>query len=192
MIDLSKTIDLSTNYLGWATTAWSWFKASGMINSQNLVNDGLNLDCTNNDGETWTYNQGVIIGGLVELYQADGDSTLLPQAEAIANAVQANLVTTSGILNEPDWAELVPAGDALLQFKGVYMRNLMALYAALPGTALASQYKGFVDANAQSIWNNDTNSSVQFGAFWQGPVDGVDAGRQTSALDALVAAIAMQ
>jgi predicted alpha-1,6-mannanase (GH76 family) len=182
----------STNYLGWATTAWSWFKASGMINSQNLVNDGLNTDCTNNGGETWTYNQGVILGGLVEIYQANGDSTMLPQAEAIADAALANLTTSGGILNEPDYAELGPSGNSLLQFKGAFMRNLMALYAALPSNDQAAQYQGFVDANADSIWNNDTNGSNQFGYFWQGPFDGSpDAGRQSSALNALVAATAM-
>ena len=40
--------------------------ASGMINANNLVNDGL-ANCVNNGATTWTYNQGVLIGGLVDL-----------------------------------------------------------------------------------------------------------------------------
>ena len=47
------------SYFYWATNEWAWFKASGMINAQNLVNDGLN-GCANNGQTTWTYNQGVI------------------------------------------------------------------------------------------------------------------------------------
>ena len=31
----------SAAYLAWARKEWTWFKASGMINSHNLINDGL-------------------------------------------------------------------------------------------------------------------------------------------------------
>jgi len=184
----------SAGYLNWAQTEWAWFKASGMINGQNLINDGLNSSsptaCVNNNGTTWTYNQGVILGGLAELYQADQDAALLPQAEAIADAAQAKLVTSGGILAEPGTG--FTGGDGP-QFKGIFMRNLMEMYAALPSTsAERAKYKSFADANAASIWSNDRNSSNQFGAYWQGPVDSTDATRQTSALDALVAAAAMQ
>lgn len=185
---------VSAGYLNWARTEWAWFKASGMINGQNLVNDGLTSTnpaaCVNNNGATWTYNQGVILGGLAELYKADQDPTLLPQAEAIANAAQAKLVTANGILTEP--SQTITGGDGP-QFKGVFMRNLMALYALLPpGSAQAAQYKAFADLNAASIWNNDRTAATQFGVYWQGPVDSEDATRQTSALDALIAAAAMQ
>lgn len=184
----------SAGYLNWAKTEWAWFKASGMINGQNLVNDGLTSTnpaaCVNNNKTTWTYNQGVILGGLVELYQADQDPTLLPQAEAIADAAKTKLVTANGILVEPQQA--ITGGD-VPQFKGVFLRNLMELYAALPATSTeAAKYKAFADANANSIWANDRTVATQFGAYWQGPVDSTDAARQTSALDALVAAAAMQ
>lgn len=184
----------SAAYLNWAKTEWTWFKASGMINGQNLINDGLTSTnpaaCVNNNAATWTYNQGVILGGLVELYQADQDPTLLPQAEAIADATQTKLVTANGILVEPE--QKITGGDGP-QFKGVFLRNLMELYAALPATgAEAAKYKAFADANASSIWTNDRTAATQFGVYWQGPVDSTDATRQTSALDALVAAAAMQ
>jgi predicted alpha-1,6-mannanase (GH76 family) len=173
-------------YLTWAQTEWQWFKNSGMINSQNLVNDGLTSTnpnaCTNNGATTWSYNQGVILGGLVELYKADQDRALLPQAQAIAAAAIARLTTPSGILSEP-----VSGGD-LPQFKGIFVRNLMALYEAAPKV----QYKTFVDANADSIWTNDQGPNYEFGAVWQGPFDSADATRQTSALDAMIAAIQMQ
>jgi hypothetical protein len=39
-----------------------------MINSHNNINDGLSLKICENNGHTvWSYNQGVILGGLVEL-----------------------------------------------------------------------------------------------------------------------------
>jgi hypothetical protein len=184
----------SASYLAWAQKEWVWFKASGMINSQNLINDGLTAAnpsipavCTNNGKTTWTYNQGAILGGLVELNKADQDPTLLPQAEAIANAAIANL-TSNGILTEP-----ILSGTDSPQFKGVFMRNLMVLYAALPTTGTQdAQYKSFTDANANSIWTNDQAAGYEFGGIWQGPFDSADATRQSSALDALVAAISMQ
>jgi predicted alpha-1,6-mannanase (GH76 family) len=180
----------SAAYLKWAQSEWAWFKSSGMINAKSLVNDGLTSTnpgaCANNGGTTWTYNQGVILGGLVELYRADNDPTLPPEAEAIANAAIANL-SSNGILIEMG---KISGGDAP-QFKGVFMRNLMALYTVVPASQ-AAQYKSFVDANANSIWTSDRGPSNELGCYWQGPFDSADATRQTSALDALIAAASMQ
>jgi len=180
--------DTSGGYLAWAQKEWTWFLASGMINASGLINDGLNSSnpaaCTNNNGIVWSYNQGVILGGLVELAKAASDPTLLAHAQSIANAVlspNSGMLTSNGILVDHG----VSGGDAP-QFKGIFMRNLMALYAAAPN----AQYKSFADANADSIWTND-NSGNRFGALWQGPVDSTDATRQSSALDALVIAAAM-
>ena len=182
----------SAGYLSWAHKEWAWFKASGMINAESLINDGLNSTnpsaCTNNGRTTWTYNQGVILGGLVEFNRAEQDPTLIPQAEAIASAAMSHLAV-NGILTEPG---NLSGGDGP-QFKGIFMRNLMELYQAIPGTsAQAAQYRSFADANAQSIWSNDRNSGNELGGLWQGPFDSADATRQTSALDALIAAAAMQ
>ena len=44
----------NTTYLKWAQQEWAWFNASGMINDQYLINDGLTSNCTNNGGTTWT------------------------------------------------------------------------------------------------------------------------------------------
>ena len=61
---------MTRSTLRWAKAEWSWFKGSGMINGSNLVNDGLTARCDNNHGTTWTYNQGVILAGLSQLYRA--------------------------------------------------------------------------------------------------------------------------
>lgn len=178
----------SQTYLAWAQKEWTWFKASSMINSQNLVNDGLNATnpnaCTNNGQTTWTYNQGVILGGLVELYKADQDSTLLPQAGAIATAAMTNLVTSNGILIEA----AVMSGPDQPQFKGIFIRNLAELNTAAP----SAQYKTFVDTNANSIWKNDQGTNYEFDVNWQGSFVTSNATSQTSALDALIAATEMQ
>jgi predicted alpha-1,6-mannanase (GH76 family) len=174
-------------YLDWAQKEWRWFSASGMINSNGLVNDGLNASdpkaCTSNNQTTWTYNQGVILGGLAELYTAAPDPALLAKAHAIAHAAITRLVTSDGILQEP------PAkGPDFPQFKGIFVRNL----ARLDRVGADSRYRAFVRKNADSILSKDQGSNHQFGALWQGPFDSADGTRQTSALDALIAAMEMR
>jgi rhamnogalacturonyl hydrolase YesR len=97
--------DEKQKYLEWAEREWIWFRGTGMINAQGLVNDGLDSRhpdaCVNNGRTTWSYNQGVILGGLVELYEADHDPALLPQAQSIANAVIAHLTNPQDILVDP-------------------------------------------------------------------------------------------
>ena len=44
----------ATYYLSWAQKQWAAFKASGMINDQNTINDGLNITTCKNNGQ-WSY-----------------------------------------------------------------------------------------------------------------------------------------
>lgn len=112
-------------YRTWSERAWRWFKASGMINENHLVNDGLS-NCQNNGGTTWTYNQGIILAALAEMYQITGEPAYLAEAEAIADAVIKILVTPEGILREPCEDEGCDSNGA--QFKGIFLRNLFTLY----------------------------------------------------------------
>jgi len=174
-------------YLEWAKKEWQWFRASGMINSRNLVNDGLNAKnpaaCTNNQQTTWTYNQGVLLGGLVELNKAEPAVSLLQTAQYVADAAMTHLVTDTGVLNEP-----AGGGPDLPQFKGIFLRNLVRLNRTLP----LGKYKLFAETNARSIVSNDRSLNHDFGNLWQGPFDSADGTRQTSALDALIAAMEMR
>jgi predicted alpha-1,6-mannanase (GH76 family) len=169
------------SYLDWAQREWNWFNQSGMINSDNLVNDGL-ANCTNNGQTTWTYNQGVLIGGLTDLAEVTGDASLLLRANAIARASMIKLVDSHGVLREP--CEPSCGGDGP-QFKGVLMRHLSALYSKTNDAEL----RVFLAVNADWIWNASRNAQNQIGLSWSGPFDSADAARQSSALDALNAAI---
>lgn len=173
-----------SSYLNWATQEWTWFSGSGLINSSHLINDGLTSSCQNNGNTTWTYNQGVILGGLTDLYKTTGNTAYLTEAESIANVAISTLVNANGILEESCEAASNCNSDQA-QFKGIFMRNLEQLYLA----AHQQTYANFLVANASSIWQNDRNSSGQFGLKWYGPFDSADPVRQSSALDALNAAI---
>jgi predicted alpha-1,6-mannanase (GH76 family) len=170
------------SYFFWATNEWRWFKNSGLINSENLVNDGLTANCLNNNGTPWTYNQGVILGGLVDLYKVTGDTNYLVQAEAIADAAIKSLSDKAGVLSEPCESTDCHGGDTP-QFKGIFIRNLAYLYEADHKAA----YFDFISTCALSVWNNDRNRENQLGLKWSGPFDTADPVRQSSAVMALAA-----
>jgi hypothetical protein len=48
----------------------------------------------------------------------------------------------------------------------------------------------FAVTNAESIWNHSRDANNAFGQVWSGPFDAENAGSQSSALDAFVAAYA--
>lgn len=45
---LANRAENSQYYINWAKKEWEWFAASGMINENNTINDGLTTDCKNN------------------------------------------------------------------------------------------------------------------------------------------------
>ncbi|HVW79278.1 MAG TPA: glycoside hydrolase family 76 protein [Alloacidobacterium sp.] len=168
-------------YLEWAHKEWAWFSNTGMINAQHLINDGLDDACKNNQKTTWTYNQGVVLGGLAELNHAAPDPVLLSTAHAIAEAAIEHLTDKNGILH--DTCEPKCGADGV-QFKGIFVRNLGYLNSAAPDPG----YRKFVEANADSIWKNAQGPNHQFDEVWSGPFREATAASQTSALDALIAA----
>ncbi|KAI1430574.1 glycoside hydrolase family 76 protein [Xylaria sp. CBS 124048] len=170
-------------YLDIAKKQWTWFNQSGLINSDDLINDGLTSDCKNNGMKTWSYNQGVILGALVELAEATADVSFIDKASCIASSAIAHL-NKNGILQ--DGCEPNCGADGV-QFKGVFMRNLRSLQQVAP----RDEFRDFLITNADSIWTHDRNADNELGATWNGPYARANAGTQSSALDALVAALAV-
>ena len=174
-------------YAGWAAKEWRWFAGAGMINERHLVNDGLTIDetsgtCRNNAKTVWTYNQGVLIGALAEWSKSDLKPAGLEDASLIAGAAVTYLTDKDGILHdacEPD------CGADGVQFKGIFMRNLRALDMVAPNP----RFRTLFVSNADSIWKKDQAPEVRFGVVWSGPPLALEAGAQSSALDALIAAI---
>ena len=176
-------------YRDWAMREHEWFLASGMIGPGGLINDGLTAECTNNGKPAYTYNQGVILGGLAALFEITGDAEYLRQGDSIAGAALRGLVSQDGILVEPGeeaMAEAGRRGDAS-QFKGIFIRNLRDFYRH----SSRADYAGFICRNADSVLANSRNDNDQFGVRWTGPFDVADASRQSSALDVLIAAAAV-
>jgi hypothetical protein len=76
-------------------------------------------------------------------------------------------------------------GDICVQFKGVFMRNLAYLYRAraLP------EFQAYMRKQSDQLWGSNKNAMNQFGYEWHLPFDKATASRQSSALDALNAAV---
>jgi predicted alpha-1,6-mannanase (GH76 family) len=178
---LHNRISGDTTYLDRANAEWSWFKGSGMINGDNMINDGLSDSCANNGETTWTYNQGVVLGGLTELYKATGDASLLDTARTLADASTTTL-QSGGVLREPGEGDSC-TGDGP-SFKGAYVRGLGKLNTQLSDHPYAAD----LSAWATSAYNNDRNSLDQYGPHWAGGAGTSDYGCQQSVLDLLNAA----
>ena len=171
-------------YLQHAVSVWDWFSASGMINDELLVNDGLDTaTCRNNAGPIWTYNQGVLLGGLVELTSATGDDTYLTRARQLADAaIASERLNVDGVLTEP--CEQSGCDINGPSFKGIFVRNLGQLDRALDD----HPYRDYLVEQAKTAYDKDRTDGNQYGLHWAGPVQGISGATQQSAVDLLVAA----
>jgi len=182
---LHNRIPGDTKYLDQAKEVWQWFSNLGVINPQNLINDGINTrtDCRNNGDVTWTYNQGVILGGLVELTKATGDNSYVNRARQIADAVvSSSYLSPNGILREP--CEGGDCGEDGPSFKGVFVRNLGELNRFLNDRP----YSPYLENNSRVVYQY-RNSLNQYGLHYAGPFDSPGAAKQHSAFETFTAAI---
>jgi predicted alpha-1,6-mannanase (GH76 family) len=177
-------------WLARSQAAWDWFVGSGMINSENLVNDGLNDDCQNNGQNVWTYNQGLAIGAALELWRATSDPELLSTARRLADAAIDGGLTVDGVLTEACDALDRTCDDNGKQFKGIFLRYLMDL----ADTTGDERYRAFVATQAATIWERDRDAADRLGLRWAGGTsiehpNPFDWRTQASALSALIADI---
>ena len=192
-------------YLTWAKNCWDWFVQTGMQGPNGLINDGVDLNtCRTNGYPTWTYNQGVILGGLVDLYKSTLDESYIVNAREIASSAMRLLVNDKGILTEPCESSPQGCGKDGPQFKGIFMRYLSYLYNSEIQLSKAQNREftteesnflyttnTFFSRQALSIWNSDRDEQKNaLGLHWSGPYLEADASTQSSALDALNAAVA--
>lgn len=169
------------NYQNWAQMEWDWFFDSGVINSDNLINDGIDqTTCKNDNHTTYTYNQGVVLAGLSELAKAKSDGDPIAHASDLATASMAKL-SDNGILTEP---VTHPLDQQAAMFKGAYVRGL----ASLNGNEKQQAYTDFLTKNADSLLANAKANDGFFKDKWQGGSDGLSSTSHASGIDLLVAA----
>ncbi len=171
-------------YVDRAVSVWNWFEASGMIGTDLLVSDGLDRrTCLPTPSPTWTYNQGVMLGGLIAVATATGDERYLLRARELADASTASKVLNiDGVLTEP--CEQLGCDVNGPSFKGIYVRNLGELNRALDD----HPYSDYLTGQATSAYDHARTSANEYGLHWAGPIKDLSAATQQSAVDLLIAA----
>ncbi|KAF2119536.1 hypothetical protein BDV96DRAFT_596246 [Lophiotrema nucula] len=97
-------------YLAEAINGYNWLKNSGMTNAQGLYTDGFHIHdygkngtigtgkCDERNEMVYTYNQGVILSGLRQLWEATGNLTYLEDGhELVRNVIRATGWTDTDI-----------------------------------------------------------------------------------------------
>jgi predicted alpha-1,6-mannanase (GH76 family) len=113
-----------------------------------------------------TYNEGLMIGAAVALYNATHDAKYLDDADHIAGYMLAHETVLAD--GEPvlfDGANAGCSGDCQ-QFKGIGFRYLQTLAAVEPARA---DYALTLASSARAIWTHARGASGLFAADWAGP-----------------------
>jgi predicted alpha-1,6-mannanase (GH76 family) len=130
--------------LAWATNMYQW-AVSCLGTSSGLYNDHVNANGTLNT-TIWSYNQGVMVGAGVLLYQATGNNAYLSQAQQTAAAAVAYFGNGTTLINQ---------GTA---FNAIYFRNLLLLNQVAPNSAYASEAQSF----ASYMWTQRQSGTGLF------------------------------
>lgn len=150
------------------------------------------IDFLTRKGTTWSYNQGVILGGLVEMFNITGDSSYLLLAINISRSAMSTLVDKDGVFSEvcdggqphsPPPPPCVLNDDARI-FKGIFVRYLARLIPVLhqiasspapsavpPALARShlSDITAFVERNFAHV-TSDLRNSATWGACDAAPM----------------------
>ncbi|OAG06994.1 glycosyl hydrolase [Paraphaeosphaeria sporulosa] len=168
------------NYKNWAHQEWDFIWNSGVINGDNLINDGVDMGtCKNNGKPIYTYNQGVVLAGLSELAKAFSDGGFIDHAYTLARASLSKL-TTNSILAEPFPSPLDEQGS---MFKGAFIAGLLTLHANEPQADFAAFFK----TNADSVWEKARNGDGVIEDLFDGSGN-ANAASHASGIDVLLAA----
>ncbi len=170
-------------YLRFAQQAYDYWYANMVNTSTFQVADHFE---TNGNKVWWkfTYNEGLMIGASVELYEATGIVSYLNTAHRIAGFMVGNEVTSTAYGRVLHDGSNTGCGGDCSQFKGPAYRYLMRLYSL---NTTKSQYYNVLKASADAIWNLARNpTDLIFSTSWAGPTEtNVDQGRMNAACAAL-------
>ncbi len=145
--------------LKWGEKILKWNMENLMDQETGFVWDGLNRQGDKKIDYDWkfTYNQGVVIGALVELYKINHSPICLEQAVKTAMVTKELLADTNkGILP-------YEGIDDCGLFKGILVRYLYELYLVYPEL---EEIKDMILLNARCVVENSINENGLIGGDW--------------------------
>ncbi len=153
--------------LDWALKIYKWWTDSLYNPVTGFVYDGIN---SKGDGKrddwAFTYNQGLMIGASLELYNITKDRVYLNTALTVANnTLNSSALTTADRLLKDEGG-----GDGGL-FKGVFIRYFTQLILCPDlEESTRKRYVSFLKLNAETLWYLGTNKELGlYGTYWKTP-----------------------
>jgi predicted alpha-1,6-mannanase (GH76 family) len=172
-------------YYIWSFKEWNWFNHSGLINDRALINDGLDQHCLNNGQKTYTYNQGVILGALTNLYFIDKDFNHITMATRIAESAISDLSNRDGILVEP--AEKLGQDGQI--FKGIFVYHLGHLFQFISDSSDRKIISSFIFTNADYAWKHRKTRENEINSYWDSTDSLYGAAAQSAGISLFNAAV---
>ncbi|RMY96673.1 hypothetical protein D0862_08460 [Hortaea werneckii] len=110
-----------------AIREYSWFKSHNFTNAQGIVVDGFHVSegqttCDERNEMVYTYNQGVLLSGLRQLWEATGDIQYLIDGYAFVETV----------INATGWYATSDSGEGAGQWAGLGRNGIMEDYCDAP------------------------------------------------------------
>ena len=170
-------------YLNFAQQVYSYWSANMVDPTTFQICDHMNTSGT----KVWwrfTYNEGLMIGASVELYEATGSPSYLAAANNIAGYMIGHEVTPTSYGPVLYDGSNTGCGGDCHEFKGPAYRYLMRLYAK---DTTKTQYYTVLKASADALWSLALNAtSIVFSVNWAGPIQSsVDQAQDNAACIAL-------
>ncbi|KAB5591563.1 hypothetical protein CTheo_4992 [Ceratobasidium theobromae] len=164
------------SYLNNALATWNFSKDKmqhGAGNSQEgLFSNGTSLpDCTNNNQETWTYNQGVILHGLRLLYKATGDHSYIDEALVMLDAAHKFKVKEGTDILAEGCDISGTCNVNQVGFKGLFMQHLQYFLEVVNDPKITAKYSDWIGLQAQAVNQYACQSDGHLGSIWWGTSD---------------------
>lgn len=198
----------NTDYKKKMIQIYEYIIKNELINTTSyMVSDGATDNCTAADEYFPTYNAGVLIGAMSEMYKVTNITSYLELGYKLANGMFENYCNADGILIEPCEPN---CDDDALMYKGLFVRNLRYLIDVLTDSEKKEYLIGWINIQVESnlkynmcfkqpisecnITFKDgppyfNKSGPVFSQDWRGPFTVGNPMQQTSVLDLLISAI---
>lgn len=153
-------------YLAFGQKVYAFWSTYMVDSTTGHVYDNENDEGGINTTWSFTYNEGLFIGAVVELARVTGDTSNFPLAHTVASYMMSKEIETldaGTILSDGNCS-----GDGDM-FKGIAARYLGELYAADPSH---TEYRDFLRRSADAAWTRARDvASGNISCDWQGPYD---------------------
>ncbi|KAL2916780.1 hypothetical protein HK105_203559 [Polyrhizophydium stewartii] len=153
-------------YLTQADTIYSWLKDRQIITANYHVSDGLSIVGCAIDIRQYSYNAGMLIGGMAWMYKATGDAKYITEAGKLLDTALTTFGTSSifidlcegasGACTSGTDSSNAPASNQVPP-KGTMIRGMTYLYMFTPDAAQKAKLKTYIDASFAGMLNTCTD-----------------------------------